>query len=363
MALLAAERSGSWIGDIRLFLRCALSWWLGELIETVPAPLRRRLAGLRPRLVLTSGKEGVFIAAVTGNERRLIGPVDLTAPESLRAALATLAGAPDTATLSLAADSMLQTRFTLPLAAERNLDAVIGYEFERLMPFPRGESYDSYRILGRDRAAKLMEMELTVLRRDGIDPVIETMRRAGLHVTGIAAGETGAMIPLKGARHNGFQSRSGRIIAGLAILDLFLAMTAMALPLLRGNADLQRLETAVADARQGAGESAALGREIVAFDKTRDFLARKKNGQPTMVELLDEVTRLTPDDSWMTEFAVNGTGLRLVGSSASAATLLSLIDRAPHFRDAAFRSSVTQDRQPGRERFDIGAEIAPGEMK
>jgi general secretion pathway protein L len=78
-----------------------------------------------------------------------------------------------------------------------------------------------------------------------------------------------------------------------------------------------------------------------------------------VTELLDALTRLAPDDAWLTELQITGSDIRLTGAASSATALLGLIEQSVSFRNAAFRSPVVQDSRLGRERFDLGAQIAP----
>ena len=84
---------------------------------------------------------------------------------------------------------------------------------------------------------------------------------------------------------------------------------------------------------------------------------------PTVTELLDALTHLAPDDTWLTELQIAGTDIRLTGAAGSATALLGLIAQSPDFRNAAFRSPVVQDSRLGRERFDLGAQISPRDEK
>jgi general secretion pathway protein L len=78
-----------------------------------------------------------------------------------------------------------------------------------------------------------------------------------------------------------------------------------------------------------------------------------------VTELLATLTRLIPDDAYLSEMTINGDHVRLVGAANSATALLTLIAQSPGFRGAAFESPIVQDPRLNRERFDITAGIAP----
>ena len=351
-------------------LRAALRWWLDELASLVPEELRRRVASLRSRLLLVVDNNGAQLAIENGDRREALGRIDLAAgqPDSVRALIAaapqggrSIAG---NVVLCLPADRALRTTVALPLAAERNLDQVIGFEFERLVPFKREDVHFAHQVLSRNKAARTLQVELTVVPRIDVQELLRQTQRLDLRITGIEVGATrahSAPSHILLDEHDGSAAhpRLRYATLGLATLAIVLAVVAIVIPFVRANAALDALTARVADARREAETSLSLQKQIDAEIQDQQFLVNKKRQTPTVTELLDIVTRLTPDDTWLTEFQVTATEIRLVGASSSATTLLGLVDQSPSFHNAAFRSSITQDAKLGRERFDISAKIAP----
>src|SRR6185312_13503833 len=163
----------------------ALRWWLGELASFAPAAFRRRIAGLRSRYVLVSDGFGLSLWREAGRENESLGRIDLRAPAAAQRALTAArrggTGGPLDIVLRLAAEKALRVVAPLPLAAERNLDQVVGFEFERLMPFRRDEVYYTYRVIARDKAARSLQVELTAVPRAEIDASVQSLAPLGLH--------------------------------------------------------------------------------------------------------------------------------------------------------------------------------------
>jgi general secretion pathway protein L len=138
-----------------------------------------------------------------------------------------------------------------------------------------------------------------------------------------------------------------------------LAVAAILIPFLQARTTIETLTAQVAEARRQADASLAVQKQIDAKIQDQQFLVAKKQRALTLTEILNVVTQLTPDDTWLSEMQVSGDEIHLVGVSASATQVLSLIDQSPSFRNAAFRSSITRDAKLNAERFDIGAHVAP----
>jgi general secretion pathway protein L len=372
MSIFRVEQMMDWQSRIEPATRGALRWWLGELRGLVPQALRRRLAGLKSRLVLVADASGTALLCETGEEREPLGRVDLREPQTVRRALsAAPQGRLDRAghvTLRLPPDRALRTRVALPLAAERNLDQVVGFEFERLVPFKRDEAYYAYRVVARDKATRNLQVELTVAPRGDIDATAQAAARAGLHlaaleIMGAAPLDPGSIIPLRQGDGTAARSQARIAVAVLAATAALLATACIAIPFWRAHSALDALTVQVAEARRQAEASLALQKQIDAQLQDQRFLIDRRLRMPTVTELLDTITRLTPDNTWLTELQIDGSEVHLIGASVSATALLGLVDQSPAFRNAAFRSSITQDSQLKRERFDISARIAPREGK
>lgn len=355
----AAERL-QWPVRIEPVLQQALRWWLGELASFVPAGLRDRIAGLRSRYVIIADDSGLSLWRETGRERAAAGRVHQRARFGNQHPL--------DAVLRVRPEKSLRIAAPLPLAAERNLTQVVGFEFERLLPFRRDEAYYAHRTLARDKANRTLQIELTALPRSEIDDAVQAAARAGLHVTAVevpatAAGDVPLLIALEKGGEAGTASRGRLVLTALAAIVLILGAAAVALPFWHAENRRDQLTAEFATARREAELSAKLQTQIDARLRDQHFLIDRRSHTSTVTELLDALTRLTPDDTWLTELQVTGGDIRLTGASNSATALLGLIEQSASFRNAAFRSPVVQDQRLGRERFDLGAQIAPRDAK
>jgi general secretion pathway protein L len=208
---------------------------------------------------------------------------------------------------------------------------------------------------------------LTVVPRERAEERFEFVRRSGFQVAGlrIVSQEppfAATSIPLR--EPPGIAARPHRfVVTALSACTALLAIACVALPFVEASRAIHDLTERVADAKRQAAASVRLQKEIADQVGDRQSLALRRQKSLAMTELLDIVTRLTPDDTWLTELQVSGRELHLTGVSVSATALLGLIDQSPSFRNATFRSSITQDPQLKRERFDISATIAPREPR
>ncbi len=67
------------------------------------------------------------------------------------------------------------------------------------------------------------------------------------------------------------------------------------------------------------------------------------------------MTRLLPDDAFLTELQIGEREVVMSGYSSAPAALVPLIEGSRLFREAAFAGPVSFDRQEQRERFTLRA--------
>jgi general secretion pathway protein L len=119
-------------------------------------------------------------------------------------------------------------------------------------------------------------------------------------------------------------------------------------------------------ARQRAGVSDALRTELERKIGEYNFALERKYGFPGTVQVLDDITHLLPDDTWITQLelrSVRGKDgqreLTLRGESANAGRLVSLLEDSKLFTQAAPRSPTTKIQPGPGEIFDVGAQLKP----
>lgn len=329
-------------------LRALVRWWVGELLDCMPARWRRQLASLGRPPVLIVSERGACLADADGDHQPPLAIRPRRRPEGV--------------VLRIAEEQAFHTLVTLPLAAERNLDQVVGFEFERLTPFQRSDVYYSARIVGRDGKSRRIEVALSVVGRAAVAEAVRTVHVAGFRAVAVElAGPHGAtavacegLLDIEGRKFTLWRRRA---VMAAGALVAALAVAAVTIPLVRSELELRSLRAHVDAAQQAAIESARLRTAIENEAKQSAILVERKRGTVPIVAVLEELTRLLPDDVWLTDLAIEGKEVHLSGFATSAATLIGILDHSRMFADAAYRSPVTEDAAMKREEFDIAAKI------
>jgi general secretion pathway protein L len=89
------------------------------------------------------------------------------------------------------------------------------------------------------------------------------------------------------------------------------------------------------------------------------ILRRRKLEATPVVLVLDELTKVLPDNTYVTELHLTNDKAQIVGVSADASSLIPLIEQSGLFKNATFSAPTTSSVSDRSERFHIETQIQP----
>jgi general secretion pathway protein L len=301
-----------------------------------------------------------------------LAAADAGAGRTAMAALARASGAslPLAVTLCLPARAVLRKSLALPLAVEENLRQVIGYDLDRHTPFKPDELYFDAAVASRDASRGVLRVELAAARRSVVDPLLQKVESWGGEVVAVSpdlpAGARSLLDLLPPERRNVVPLwRRWEVWVPIAVLAL-LALLATLLPIWQKREQAIALRVQADAAREQAAVSETLRAELDRRVGDYNFALERKFAFPPTVQTLDEVTRILPDDTWLTQFELRTSRgkdvtreLGLRGESANAGRLVGMLEESKLFTQAAPRSPTTKIQPGPGEIFDVGAQLKP----
>lgn len=350
------------LGMIRSFI----GWWLGELSGLVPDALRRPFRRVRPILLLEADDERVRFRLFRGQRCSDLGAVTLSTDDrgEETAEVAAITKRVDLRrseiALRLPARIALRKSLTLPMAAQEDLRQAITFQLDQQTPFSPEEVCFDYLVAARSPAKQSMTIDLTVVPRQRVAAALDYAAHWGLQpdIVDVAGHDIDGpprinLLDQNGADERRSWSRLNGVLAACAVVLLGLAVV---VPLVKQKNVADGLQAELAVAKQRADAVMRIRDDIEALRDHNRFLIAEKERLPLRTLLLDDLTRLLPDGTWVTELRVNERNIRLVGFSSSAASLIGLIDEAPQFVAPRFRSSVKRDQTLGLETYSLSFE-------
>lgn len=352
--------------DFPLVLENFFRWWGAELLTFLPEKGRALLRRDSERLVALPSGDAVSLLLESVEGERALG-VFAFDEEGRRLREEVLAKDPllrnPERVLRLRRGQALRKLITLPAATEENLRQVAGFEMNRYTPFHADQVFYDVRVIDRNSAANQITAELVFIPRKSLEALYEEMVAWGFqpvvvdHEEAVSAGarQRFNLLPehLRPAAPKG-----PRILNTLLSALLFiLAATSAALPLWF---DYRLID----DLQERVGREGRLAKEVEAIKEEADLLIGqtgalldKKQQEPALVDMLNELTSLLPDNTWLTSFQYQDRRLQIQGQSPAASALIEIIEASPLFQNTSFVSPVTQDRASGLERFQISTQV------
>jgi general secretion pathway protein L len=351
-------------GPVGQFFR----WWLGELREAMPARWREKLQHAMRRVAFTLG-EGLVSVGV--DEDRKLTQLDAF-PLSQDATLQRqeiddllrrndLLDAPRF--LLLEREAVLSKELKLPAATEPNLAQVLAFEMDRQTPFRAANVYFDWKVTDRSSVPGQLKLQLFVVPRADIDQAATALANRGLRLAGVDVRDHDRtlglnLLPLdRRVRAVNPRTRFNLVLGGACVVLLALVMAQSLY--LRAH-QVGELEEAIAEVQGEAREVAQIRKQIEDASEAAGFLASRRAESPLAIEVLADVTRILPDDTYLDRLVIGASSVQMQGKSQNAQQLIEKVNASPILDAAAFRGSTRLDARTGLEIFEVNAEVTLG---
>ena len=91
------------------------------------------------------------------------------------------------------------------------------------------------------------------------------------------------------------------------------------------------------------------------MDNFMKILKSIKKENPLKLPVLNELTKIIPQDTWLSEVMLKDNELEIKGLSESASKLIPILENSSQFLDASFNGSITKQKEG--ENFAIKSKI------
>jgi general secretion pathway protein L len=109
--------------------------------------------------------------------------------------------------------------------------------------------------------------------------------------------------------------------------------------------------------RQVSQRRAALRMEANGTASGLGLLAKRKQTTPSSVIVMEALSRVLPDSTYVTELRIEGDKVQVVGMTQDAPSLIRLLEQSPQFTRATFFAPTTRAASESGESFHIEAHI------
>jgi general secretion pathway protein L len=343
-------------------LRRFWTWWSTELLYFVP-PAIRDAFDKQERVLLVSVRDNELLVDYRhGDEHHRADRISLLDGPVRDAESESAIPETDRVIVNLSVAQAARRQVSLPIGAEDRLGDVLVFEMDRLTPFSAADIYYDYRVVNRDPAHGTITVDLVIALRKTIDDLLGRLAQRNIEVSQLtlvgAAASTNLLPKDRRASVGPKLPIIPTVLTGVAAI---LAIIAIAYPLAMQRVEISQLEREVGELRPTALAADEIRAKIAAAAQQSDFFTERWNRAPTKIQMLNELARLIPDDTWLTRIEVNGETVRIHGESEGASSLIGLIEESRLLQDPQFSSPVTKNPRTRNDRFVIEALVESGE--
>jgi general secretion pathway protein L len=257
-------------------------------------------------------------------------------------------------------DEVLRAQVKLPKARTNVLRKALLFELPRLTPTSPDRLYFDFTATP-DKSKPELRIDLRIVQRFAVDHAVATCRAAG---PGVAELRFGAderrahwrSFPIDRRAYFAAEWQRIRSIALSVAAILLLALLLIGI-YFRSAATLSQLTSGIDTAGARATAVERLKGELRTLSADESFLASEKR-KPLFVSTLAELSRVLPDDTWISHMQMTGDRLRVQGYSRSASHLIAQIAASHRFANPRFEAPLTSD-VGNSQRFDLSLQVAP----
>lgn len=330
--------------SVREFLR----WWFEQLLSLLPKGRWRNPVSGRT-LAISIDQALIEITPPGASAERSLSLAE--------AQVTDLRGDVDAVAVTLGPKDYLVRDLALPRLAASNLDEAVGYQIPKLLPFKRDQVLFACGPGDRKVPDGQISVWLVAIPRQTLERPL-----SGLDIT-----LPGNPIRLREAPASGgrltFSWQLARqaqrhaltrraLWAGLA------ATWAIAVGLLL-HTQRQHLDAQLATRdtlRQDALAVSQLREQLDRAQAQFDAVIQRRQQAVSPLRLLNELTTLLDDDTWLINLELDAEALSLQGVSTAPAALIETLESSPLLGNARFDAAITQAGRDSGSRFNISAQ-------
>ncbi len=258
-------------------------------------------------------------------------------------------------------DKVIKKTINLPIAVYDSLQQVISFELNRFTPFNPEQVYFVAIPIGKTDYGQINVL-LVLTPKQVLDDLITKLNHLQVFPDKVDCDNFNHnkqdydLLPDQYRRAEDTVKKITRWSA-ITVLSL-LALMVLIMPVWRQSHIVDVLNDKIKANEKQFNHVIQQQSEIQALTKQTQALIDLKNSSPVVIVVLNELTHLLSNETWLTNFQLIDKKIQIQGVSPNASALIGLLEKSSIFNNVVFVSPITQDKNSGKERFQISIELA-----
>ena len=261
--------------------------------------------------------------------------------------------------LSFAADQSISQQIVLPQQPDEVLRAIVRNKVESLAPWPLAQCLYGMRVAAIAGDPQHVSVDVAVVSRALLDELALTLRKAGTEVRAVSvtlpdgqvvAIELGGDDVRVAARQRAVQ------LSKVAAAALVLLAGLGAMWVYRTSAEASRLEEDTASLMSSLKPGGTPAGETPIVSAANRLYQLRRDRLPA-VTVLNEVSKLLPDNVHLVALTLDGDQLTIKGQGSGVPALIQILEASPDFQSVNFAAATELDQNSNADAFSLIATL------
>jgi len=259
-------------------------------------------------------------------------------------------------------NAILYRKLRLPTAARKDIDKVVGYEFDKYFPMNADNALVSCDVIEPGSGAESIEVEIRAIANAVVENHLRTLREQyAIEVKNLYLTNSNDEVLItadmsKSNRANDHQKsvvsqRMMNVMIGVLLIALFIY------PLLKLDWRQSKLEQEVAALETEAQPIIETREKILGMEKRFQYLIDKKKKNPDQAYLWSRVSQSISDRAILKRMEINGRKVRLEGRTASVERMIDSFETDSEISEVKIIGSVSTSEDNLYENMKISLTI------
>jgi general secretion pathway protein L len=313
----------SYFRSANAILNRAWNWWVSELVETF-----RLLSHFNKSNIIefeVSQISGVVLK--DGARTKNIGGVQ-------------------NVSLKFNDNAILYRKIKLPVAARKNIDKVVHYEFNKYFPMNVDDALISCEVIQPAIGAESIEVEIWTISKTVIDEHLKKIHEQyGIETKFLYIKNSKDQVLisddiLKSQRVND-KRPSANLQKAMNIMIIALLLALLIYPILKIDMHLKKLQEEVTLLETEAQPIIQIREKILLKEERFHYLINKKKENPDQAYMWSRITKFISDKAILNRMKINGRNVQLDGKAASVEQIIKIFESDTEISDVKVIGSVT----------------------
>jgi Tfp pilus assembly protein PilN len=208
-----------------------------------------------------------------------------------------------------------------------------------------------------------LSVEVGIIGRRALETLVRSLAKSGINVDHVDIGDSvnaGETIEVDFLRENKTDRIRKRLTATMAALGVVAVIgagmgTYLALSSMAELEDVEARTDALTSRLRNESSDSGQGTKLA---DARSLAARKQSEQPA-IQIIEALTTLIPDGTWLETLDYEDRKLTVVGRGTSLAPIVEALEKSPVFSEVNIAAATQRDAAANVDSFSISASVDP----